>query len=143
MTATITQVADAIVVRLETLGVNAVRAYATPVEAAEAPSRGASAQVRFLGRNRMSSCSQEARFEILVAVPADDKEWPGAVETLRSYLDVTGGRSIEAAVEGDRTLGGVASDAVVTGTDRERLVKYQDGVRWAAPVFVTAYYEGY
>lgn len=143
MTTTIHAIAEALQTRVETLGVNVVRAYDTPVTAAEAPSRGASAQIRFLGRERMNGCNQIARFEVLVAVPANDKEWPAAVELLRGYLDVTGTTSIEAAIEGDRTLGGVASDAVATGTDRERLVMYQDSLRWAAPVFVSVFYEGY
>lgn len=141
MSTTIQTLSEAIVTRLETLGVNVIAPHATPVQDAEAPRAGASAQVRFLGRESLSPCNEHAKFEILVAVPAHDKDWPASVERLRDYLDLVGDRSIEAAIEGDRTLGGIASDAVATGTDRERLVQYQDGLRWAAPVFVSVYYE--
>lgn len=142
MSTTIQALSEAIVTRLATLGVNVISPHATPIQDAEAPRTGASAQVRFLGRESLGgSCGEHAKFEILVAVPAMDKDWPASVSRLRDYLDLVGDRSIEAAIEGDRTLGGIASDAVATGTDRERLVQYQDGLRWAAPVFVSVYYE--
>lgn len=141
MSTTIQALAEAIETRVETLGVNVVRVYPTPIQDAESPRTGASAQIRFLGRESLSPCNEHAKFEILVAVPAQDKDWPSSVELLRGYLDLVGDSSIEAAIEGDRTLGGIASDAVATGTDRERLVMYQDGLRWAAPVFVSVYYE--
>lgn len=141
MSTTIQALAEAIETRVETLGVNVVRVYPTPIQDAEAPRTGASAQIRFLGRESLSPCNEHAKFEILVAVPAQDKDWPSSVELLRGYLDLVGDSSIEAAIEGDRTLGGIASDAVATGTDRERLVMYQDGLRWSAPVFVSVYYE--
>lgn len=141
MSTTIQDLAEAIVTRIETLGATVVRAHPTPVTSPEAPLTGASAMVRFLGRESLSPCNERANFEVLVSVPAQDKDWAAAVELLRSYLDLVGSRSIEAAIEGDRTLGGIASDAVATGTDRERLVQYFDGPRWAAPVLVTVFYE--
>jgi hypothetical protein len=126
----------------EALGVNAIRVYPTPVDASEAPSRGAAVMIRFLGRESLSPCNEHARFELVVSVPAMDRQWPASVGLLRSYLDLTGDLSIEATIEADRTLGGLVSDAVATGTDRERLVEYHDGKRWSAPVFVSVYYEG-
>jgi len=108
--ASLTQLRDGLKTRLATI--SGLRAYAEFPDAVVVPA----AIVRPLRgqfRSALSGHPQTA-FEVLVLVsmPRLDK----AQDALDPYLADTGASSIFAALEGDRTLGGVADDILV-GTD--------------------------
>lgn len=133
---TLQQIAGALQVRLET--VTGLRVYSEPEERAYDPS----AEIIDLGRRRRDvGGGQVARFAVDVSVSSEDRGWAEAVQKLRPYLDATGASSLEAAVEGDQTLGGTVDYAVVVECSGIRRAEWGDGYRWAGRVIVEVSYD--
>lgn len=78
--------------------------------------------------------------EVLIAVQAFGGPMTiGAQQVLDEWLKPTGTRSIKAAIESDRTLGGIVQDAVVTKASGYRQYKMSDatvvlGCEWQVRV---------
>ena len=113
------QVAEGLATRLATIsGVNAF-AYPAPnppVPAAIVAPGPSEYDQTF--RNSLTRISFVVR--MLVGRADDDT----AADSLYAYLDPTGSSSVKAAIEGDKTLGGVVDDACVTRHDTPGLFDY-------------------
>ena len=107
--ATVSAVRDALQVRLATIsGLNAYDVWPDSIQTPAAcvlPARG-NYHDTFDGRSAFN-------FDIMVVVQAADLKW--AQDALDGYLDFSGSSSIAAAIEGDKTLGGSAEGALITG----------------------------
>ena len=62
------------------------------------------------------------RIRVVVAAVSDI----GATVNLDEYMNGSGARSIKAAVEADKTLGGACSEALVTGHSGEQVFTFDD-----------------
>ena len=138
--ATLNNLADGLRARIATLGATAITAYSEPTEDPQSPMSGASAEIVWLNRDQLSTCNERARFGVDVSVAALDKGWSRSIRLLRQYTDKTGALSVEAVIEGDRTLGIAGVDSVAVRAGPERLVKYANGLRWLARIEVDVFY---
>lgn len=139
MAATLGQIAAGIKVRLQTI--DGLRVAATPHELIEPTvDENIAAEVVFESRAWLSTCNYESTFGVLLTGYLVQGDWERGFARLREYLDATGTRSVEAAIEGDRTLGGLAVNATVTAVGPERVVKYGTADRATARVGVTVYH---
>lgn len=133
---TLNQLADGLQTRLETI--SGLHCYSEPVERPHEPA----AEVIDLGRRRDDAGGgQVATFGIEISVSSDNRGWPEAVRLLRPYMDPTGSASVEAAIDGGSTLGGIADWAVVSQVGPIRRVEWGDGFRWAGRVIVEVCYD--
>ena len=130
-------IADGIEERLATI--SAHRPYSEPQEASEPQTEeGVASEVLFIKREWLANCgSYTSTYAVLLSAPSEGKGWSRTVRRLRDYLDATGSRSVETAIEADRQLGGRVYDAVVTDVGGERLRKHGNEYRWTAQILVT------
>lgn len=139
MAATLGQIAAGIKARLQTI--DGLRVSETPHELIEpAIGENIAAEVVFESREWLSTCNYESTFGVLLSGFLVQGDWDRGFDRLRLYLDATGDRSVEAAIEGDRTLGGLEVNATVTAVGPERVVKYGTADRMVARVGVTVYH---
>ena len=136
MTVTINDLADGLETRLQ--AVSGLHLYSEIDEHPHEPSAG----ILFDGRTRDDAGGgQIARFSVEVGVSSDDRGWSQAVRLLRTFMDARGAASIEAALDGDQTLGGIADWTAVTGVGAERRTQVGDGWRIVNRVGVAVCYD--
>lgn len=116
MAATIVQILEGLEARLDTVSGLRVREFApgTPIFPAAFPLLPG-----FEYRRTMSRGTYEIPFRIAVLVGAGYDR--AGQRKLAGYADQTGSTSIRAALEGDKTLGGVVADLIVDDFDAEGL----------------------
>lgn len=133
---TLNDLADGLQARLATI--TGLNAFSEPVEQPHEPS----AEVIDLGRRRDDAGGgQVAAFGLEISVAADNRGWSEAVRLLRPYMDATGTKSVEAAIDGGPTLGGIADWTAVREVGAIRRVEWGDGFRWAGRVIVEVCYD--
>lgn len=111
-TTTIAQVRSGLKTRIETISGMGGRAHATWPTQINPPAAIIAPQDGDYHTSMGSPGHQEMRFEVLLLVQKGTLK--GAQDRLDEYVDPSGSRSLKAAIEGDTTLGGVASAAIVT-----------------------------
>lgn len=87
--------------------------------------------------NSMANGDPEMEFLITVVLGRINERT--ATANLDGYTSPTGASSIRAAIEADRTLGGVANTCIVTGASNIRPVTQADAVYLAVDFNVTVY----
>ena len=101
-----------------------------------------SAEILFDGRRRDDAGGgQIASFSVEVGVSSDDRGWGPAVRLLRTFMDPTGESSIEAALDADPTLSGIADWVAVTAVGSERRTQWGDGWRVASRIGIAVCYD--
>lgn len=143
MAVTINDIADGIEARLRTI--TGLRVYSEIDEKSEpGGTELVAANVMFRERRQINVCgSQQGTFVVELSVPAEQPGWSRAIRRVREYLDDSGDRSVELAIENDKTLGGLDRvDAVISAIGPERRVKFADGWRWVGEVTVDVLYPG-
>lgn len=138
--ATRNQIADAFETVLGSVA-DELRPYSEPDE--QADGRIAS-ELYFRQRKRRTqgpSAMMSEIVELELSVPADQsgrKAWSKAVRRIRDYVDYQGSgqhtKAIEAAIESDRTLGGVVDSCLYRNTGDELRKQYHDGIRWTVKI---------
>lgn len=129
MAATVVQVLDGLVTRLRTI--DGLRAYDRPADITAPPTafvllESVDYQNAFaLGDPRMT-----LTVTAVVARTSDR----AAYERLSEFLAPTGVRSIRAAIEADRTLGGVCQTLLVQRADNIRMISQGDADYLAADI---------
>ncbi len=136
---TLNDIADAIETRLE--GLVKTRVYSEPDKHASADIGGIAGELFLNDRRQLDNCCQIARWELRVSVPADQPDWSGSFRRLRLYLDHSGTKSIEAKLtEAPKNLGVSGLTHMVVNVGAESRVKYNDGDRWVAPIYIETVY---
>lgn len=79
--------------------------------------------------------SEDSTYVIRVYVPTGD--WKTAQDLLDAFLSPAGASSIPAALEVDRTLGGVVDFLAVQSAAEEALTDFGDGVKWLTASILT------
>lgn len=138
--ATLQEIADGLEVRLATI--SGLRVSSEPTEKSEpAGDENVVAEIVYQSRAWLTPCNYRSRFLILLSANAMPGEWARAVQRVRLYLDASGSRSVEAAIEADRTLGGQSGvDAVVVEVGPEKLMKFGNAERWTGRVTVDVFH---
>lgn len=126
-------VADALKAVVEAIATD-VRFYPEPDEK---PAGGISCEVFFANVQRLShgtSGAWEMSADIELSTPANSPGWSAAIRRIRSMSDPYGTTSIMAAIEADKTLGGVVVGCLPSpgpiGFSDEVRKKFMDGDRW-------------
>lgn len=121
MAATVVQVLDGLVTRLRTI--DGLRAYDRPADIVAPPTAYVLLEnVDY--QNAFALGDPQMTFTITAVVARTSDR--AAYERLSEYLAPTGARSIRAAVESDRTLGGVCQTLIVQRADNVRMVSQGD-----------------
>lgn len=88
----------------------------------------------------MSSSKRLWQFRVLILAAEFDRGYARGQEALDPYLDSSGSLSIEAAVEGDKSLGGNADWAVVIDDNSEYGQKIVNDIKyWGKELAVQVY----
>lgn len=130
MSATVTQVLDGLVASLQAIG---VRAYPRPADITAAPCAFVLLEaVDYQNAFQLG----DPRMEFTVTVIASRTSDRNAYDRLSAAVSPTGPASIRAAIEADRTLGGVCQTLLVQRADNVRMVSQGDAEYLAVDVSV-------
>jgi hypothetical protein len=121
MAATVVQVLDGLVTRLRTI--DGLRAYDRPADISAAPAAFTLLEaVDFQNAFALGDPRMEITVTVIVARTSDR----AAYERMSEYVAPTGSRSVRAAIEADRSLGGVCQTLIVQRADNIRSVSQGD-----------------
>jgi hypothetical protein len=130
MGATVTQALDGLVAALQAIG---VRAYPRPADITAAPCAFVLLEaVDYENAFQLG----DPRMEFTVTVIASRTSDRNAYDRLSAAVSTTGPSSIRAAIEADRTLGGVCQTLLVQRADNVRMVSQGDADYLAVDVAV-------
>jgi hypothetical protein len=130
MGATVTQALDGLVAALQAIG---VRAYPRPADITAAPCAFVLLEaVDYQNAFQLG----DPRMEFTVTVIASRTSDRNAYDRLSAAVSATGPSSIRAAIEADRTLGGVCQTLLVQRADNVRMVSQGDADYLAVDVAV-------
>jgi hypothetical protein len=130
MGATVTQALDGLVAALQAIG---VRAYPRPADITAAPCAFVLLEaVDYQNAFQLG----DPRMEFTVTVIASRTSDRNAYDRLSAAVSATGPSSIRAAIEADRTLGGVCQTLLVQRADNVRMVSQGDAEYLAVDVAV-------
>lgn len=121
MAASVVQVLDGLVTRLQTI--DGLRCYDRPADIVAAPAAFTLLEaVDFQNAFALGDPRMEITVTVIVARTSDR----AAYERMSEYVAPTGSRSIRAAIEADRSLGGVCQTLIVQRADNIRSVSQGD-----------------
>lgn len=130
MGATVTQALDGLVTALQAIG---VRAYPRPADITAAPCAFVLLEaVDYQNAFQLGDPRMEFTVSVIVSRTSDRN----AYERLSAAVSATGPSSIRAAIEADRTLGGVCQTLLVQRADNVRMVSQSDADYLAVDVAV-------
>jgi hypothetical protein len=121
MPATVVQVLDGLATRLRTI--DGLRVYDRPADITAAP---AAFMLLEAVDYQNAFALGDPRMEITVSVVVARTSDRAAYERMSEYLAPTGSRSVRAAIEADRSLGGVCQTLIVLRADNVRMVSQGD-----------------
>lgn len=129
MPATITQVIDGLVTRLRTI--DGLRAYDRPADITAPPAAFVLLETVDY-QNAFALGDPRLTFTVTVVVARTSDR--AAYDRLSDFLAPTGAKSIRAAIEADRSLGGVCQTLIVQTAENVRMISQGDADYLAADV---------